>query len=60
MGLRGMPFGDLTISKTTEGTISGSVTLTADQMRALEKQRIYLQIASERAPDGNLWGWFVR
>jgi len=60
MGLRGMPFADLMISKATDGTISGSVTLTTDQVRALDKQRVYLQIASERAPDGNLWGWFVR
>jgi len=60
MGIRGMPFGDLTISKATEGTISGSVTLMPDQARALERSRVYLQISSERAPDGNLWGWVVR
>jgi len=60
MGLRGMPVADLTISKATDGTISGSAMLSAEQVRALEKNRIYLQIASERAPDGNLWGWFVR
>ena len=60
MGIRGMPFGDLMISKATEGTISGSVTLTPDQARALERSRLYLQVSSERAPDGNLWGWFVR
>jgi hypothetical protein len=60
MGIRGMPFGDLMISKGTEGTISGSVTLTPDQARALERSRVYLQISSERAPEGNLWGWFVR
>jgi hypothetical protein len=60
MGLRGMPVADLTISKATDGAISGSVMLSAEQVRALEKNRIYLQIASERAPEGNLWGWFVR
>jgi len=60
MGIRGMPFGDLMISKATEGTISGSVTLMPDQARALERSRVYLQISSERAPDGNLWGWVVR
>ena len=60
MGIRGMPFGDLMISKGTEGTISGSVTLTPDQARALERSRVYLQISSERAAEGNLWGWFVR
>jgi hypothetical protein len=60
MGVRGMPFADLTVSKGTEGTIAGSVMLTDEQLRALERNRIYLQIASERAPDGNLWGWLVR
>src|SRR6185436_7103432 len=60
MGLRGMPFADLMISKATNGTISGSVALSAEQARALERGRVYLQISSERAADGNLWGWIVR
>jgi hypothetical protein len=60
MGLRGSAFGDLTISKAANGMISGSVTLTPEQARAFERGRVYLQISSERAPDGNLWGWFVR
>jgi hypothetical protein len=60
MGLRGMPFADLMISKATNGTITGSVALSPEQARALERGRVYLQISSERAPDGNLWGWFVR
>lgn len=60
MGLRGTPFADLMISKATNGTITGSVALSPEQARALERGRVYLQISSERAPDGNLWGWFVR
>jgi CHRD domain-containing protein len=60
MGLRGMAFADLMISKATNGTITGSVALSPEQARALERGRVYLQISSERAPDGNLWGWFVR
>jgi CHRD domain len=60
MGMRGMPFADLMISKATNGTITGSVALSPEQARALERGRVYLQISSERAPDGNLWGWFVR
>ena len=60
MGLRGTPFADLTIARATNGMISGSVTLTPEQARALERGRVYVQISSERAPDGNLWGWFVR
>ncbi len=60
MGIRGAAFGDLTVSKAANGMISGSITLTPEQARALERGRVYLQISSERAPDGNLWGWFVR
>ena len=60
MGLRGVPFADLVISKSTSGTISGPVTLDAEQKSALQKRHVYIQISSERAPDGNLWGWFVR
>jgi hypothetical protein len=59
-GLRGSPFADLTASKATNGAISGSITLTPDQVQALRKGQLYLQLSSERAPDGNLWGWIVR
>src|SRR5258705_14012937 len=54
MGLRGSAIGDVTISKATNGMISGSITVTPEQARALERGRVYLQISSERAPDGNL------
>ena len=60
MGVRGMPFANLTVSKAQQGTISGSVNLTPELAQSLTKGQIYLQISSEKAPDGNLWGWFVR
>ena len=60
MGVRGPSFGMLTVSKTPKGTLSGSIDLTPEQLRALRKGQLYIQIASEKAPDGNLWGWFVR
>ena len=60
MGVRGMPFANLTVSKAQQGTISGSVNLTPELVQSLTKGQIYLQISSEKAPDGNLWGWFVR
>ena len=41
----------------SRGTISGSVELTATQVADLEKRRLYVQVHSEKAPDGNLWGW---
>jgi hypothetical protein len=51
---------DLTISKAVKGTLSGSVELTPDQMADLRAGRLYVQIQSERAPDGNLWGWLLQ
>jgi hypothetical protein len=60
MGLRGSPFADLTVAKANSGAIAGSITLTPDQAQALKKGQLYLQLSSEKAPDGNLWGWFVR
>ena len=40
--------------------MSSSIDLTPEQLQALKKGQLYIQIASEKAPDGNLWGWFVR
>ena len=60
MGVRGPSFAMLTASKAQKGTLSGSVDLTPDQVQALRKGQLYIQVASEKAPDGNLWGWFVR
>jgi CHRD domain len=57
MGVPGPVIGDLTATKSTAGEISGSVTLTSVQIAALEKSAIYVQLDSERAPEGNLWGW---
>jgi hypothetical protein len=51
---------DLTISKAVKGTLTGSVELTADQIADLRAGRLYVQIQSERAPDGNLWGWLLQ
>ena len=58
-GVRGPVVFDLTVSKGTNGTISGSADLTPLQVTDLEKRRLYVQLHSEKAPDGNLWGWLV-
>jgi hypothetical protein len=60
-GIRGpaIPDLDLTVSKAVRGTLSGSVELTPDQIADLRNGRLYVQIQSERAPDGNLWGWLL-
>ena len=60
MGVRGSSFAELTVSKAPKGTISGSIDLAPEQIRALKVGQLYIQISSEKAADGNLWGWFVR
>lgn len=57
--VRGPAVIDLTVSKDTSGTISGTAELTTRQVQALEKSALYIQIHSEKAPDGNLWGWLL-
>ena len=59
-GVRGSAFFDLDVSRATSGSITGSVDLTTEQMESLRQGRIYVQIHSENAPEGNLWGWLLR
>jgi hypothetical protein len=60
MGVRGSFIAELTCSGGTNGTISGTVQLTASQVEDLVNGRLYIQLHSERAPDGNLWGWLLQ
>jgi hypothetical protein len=56
-GLRGPAVGDLTVSAAVQGTLKGAVELDDRQREALDSSSLYIQIHSEKAPDGNLWGW---
>ena len=58
-GVRGPAIFDLTVSKATSGTIGGKLTLNRAQVEDLKKDRFYVQINSEKAPEGNLWGWLL-
>jgi CHRD domain len=51
---------ELTVTKDVKGAISGTIELTPDQIADLRKGFWYVQIQSERAPEGNLWGWLLR
>jgi hypothetical protein len=51
---------ELTATKAVKGTINGTLELTPDQISDLRNGRLYIQIQSERAPDGNLWGWLLQ
>jgi hypothetical protein len=59
MGVRGPAIADVAVPKATTGDFSADVTLTAAQIEGLRQGHLYLQIHSETAPDGNLWGWVL-
>jgi hypothetical protein len=59
-GVRGPAILDVTIPHATSGALSASLNLTPQQIESLKKGQLYLQIDSEKAPDGNLWGWLLR
>lgn len=56
-GVRGGPLLTLTVTKAMSGTVSGSFDLTTEQLESFKKGKWYVQIHSEKAPEGNLWGW---
>ena len=56
-GMRGAPIGELKATPETSGTITGSIELTKEQIDDLAAGRLYIQLHSQKAPDGNLWGW---
>lgn len=58
-GVRGPVVFDLTATSGTSGTITGSIDLTQAQIADLTNGRLYVQLQSEKAPAGNLWGWLM-
>jgi hypothetical protein len=59
MGMRGPAMLDLVVTKGTSGTISGDLMLTPVQADHVARNRVYVQLHSAKAPDGNLWGWLL-
>ena len=55
-GTRGL---DLAVSQSPSGTLSGKLGLTAAQVTAFRTGRFYVQIDSQKAPTGTLWGWLL-
>ena len=60
-GIRGPVIANLqlTVTNAVKGTVSGTLELSPDQIADLRNGLWYVQIQSERAPDGNLWGWLL-
>ena len=57
--IRGPAIGDLTVTAATSGSVTGSIELTNEQIDDLAAGRLYIQVHSQKAPDGNLWGWLL-
>ena len=59
-GVRGPAILDLKITRAMSGSLTGVFKLDANRLEGLRQGQLYIQIASEKAPDGNLWGWLLR
>jgi len=59
-GIPGPAILQLTVTKATNATISGSLDLNAQQVADLRGEQLYVQLNSERAPEGNLRGWLLK
>ena len=58
-GIPGTSFADLTLTGGVAGKVTGQIKLDASQLVALRGRRLYIQIDSEKAPSGHLWGWLL-
>jgi hypothetical protein len=58
-GVRGPAFVDFTVPQATSGSFNAELALTAAQAEAVRRGKVYIQIHSTSAPDGNLWGWLL-
>jgi hypothetical protein len=58
-GIPGPAVFELKVPKASSGTISAAFELTPEQLKDLREARLYLQIHSERAPEGSIRGWLL-
>jgi hypothetical protein len=59
IGIPGPKAFDLSVTQDKSGMIWGSLQLTRRQLADLRAGHFYVQINSEKAPDGNLHGWLL-
>jgi hypothetical protein len=59
IGVPGTESLDLNVSPAASGSVSGKLTLTAKQAAVFRTGKLYIQIDSQKAPTGNLWGWLL-
>jgi hypothetical protein len=59
VGVRGPIVQTIEVTAAAEGDLKGTIRLSAEQIAALKAGRLYIQVNSESAPEGNLWGWLL-
>ena len=59
-GIPGPAILQLTATKTTSPMITGTLDLSPQQVEDLKGEQLYVQLNSERAPEGNLRGWLLK
>lgn len=58
-GIPGKPILEFTVPAAVEGKVTATFKLDSAQVTALKTGKLYIQIDSEKAPNGNLWGWLL-
>jgi CHRD domain len=58
-GIPGSAIFEVTVPSGVDGKVTGTFKLDDAQRTALRKGKLYIQIDSEKAPSGNLWGWLL-
>lgn len=58
-GIPGKPILEVTVPAAVEGKVTGTFKLDSGQTIGLKTGKLYIQIDSEKAPNGNLWGWLL-
>jgi hypothetical protein len=58
-GIPGTLIFEVTVTNTLDGKVSGTFKLDKSQIVDLHAGKLYIQIGSEKAPNGNLWGWLL-
>jgi CHRD domain len=59
LGVRGPSVAEFAVPQSASGSFNAQFKLTPTQLQSLHQGRLYLQIHSAAAPDGNLWGWLL-
>jgi hypothetical protein len=59
IGVPGSEGLDLIVTPADSGIVSGTLALNAKQAAAFRTGKLYVQIDSQKAPSGNLWGWLL-